>query len=521
MSAEAGPTRCACGIIAVLLMCLGTLWLSDSSSARVPVRVGALVEPVQRDHARARPPAAPPSRSSHGAVALVGGNTDVQVDVVLYPDHTIQYSIAGKVPCAGGGSSISGTFAHTEPGHWSGHSFSGSSGGSRSTTTTISGTFTSRYTMAGTFSVSATYTNLFATIKCGTTGQFTGDCGRGCPQLVADAGGAHEVVRAARITLDGSRSHATTGSIRSYRWTYRLGPGCPKGAHVARNAVSRQRRVQIVVLCSVDATLTVTGSSGEQASDDAKIDVMPRAGAAWQTPTIPQASEQVKDPGSSGFVSPDPKRELVAGLNRCPDGHPGGLAFCRRVNRPWSTAFRRSKVTDPGGPFQGWWYVSTSSVALKRVVFINPWITPDGPNAPGLKQNFYNFNLEQKVHIADYVNSIVQHEGYGDGTPLTGHIQAMQEAITSAPRFDDPRHFLETRVSPNGTRLRDNAVACLKKIDQAVYNYSTDDLNPVPGPSMIFMFSPTAKPQQWLKVYLLASHLTPRSLSVPECVNSQ
>ena len=216
----ARPRRSVCELTAIVLMSwFGTIGLTDAASADVLLRAAGPIKLAQRHGARDRPPPAPSSRPPQGGFALVGGNANLDVGVLFSPDHTIQYTIAGRVPCGGGGSSLDGAFAFRAPGHWSGHSFSGSYGTAGYRTTTISGTFTSSYTMSGRLSVSATYTNSFFSVHCGTKAHFTGQCGRGCQQneLTGDE------LAAPQATLFGSKVweatlHNPIATAKSYTW---------------------------------------------------------------------------------------------------------------------------------------------------------------------------------------------------------------------------------------------------------------------------------------------------------------
>jgi hypothetical protein len=93
-------------------------------------------------------------------------------------------------------------------------------------------------------------------------------------KLKANAGKDMTVRRGKTVTFDGSQS---TGRIKSYRWTYELGRGCPKELSDPK-VKDNGAVVTATLLCSVTATLKVTGASGKSRTDKVEITVKPRKG---------------------------------------------------------------------------------------------------------------------------------------------------------------------------------------------------------------------------------------------------
>ena len=88
--------------------------------------------------------------------------------------------------------------------------------------------------------------------------------------------------RARAVTLDGSKSTTRRKPMRSYEWRFTPGTDCD--GVTPKNVRMTGKKVTIVPLCSLTATLKVTNDEGDTGEDVARINVAPRGGAAWRTP---------------------------------------------------------------------------------------------------------------------------------------------------------------------------------------------------------------------------------------------
>ena len=288
--------------------------------------------------------------------------------------------------------------------------------------------------------------------------------------LKAVAGVYPAIQRGSSVNLDGSKS---TGNIAKWRWTYQVGQGCPAGSRLAPGAsgTTNPPQTTITILCSISATLTVEDNDGNVASDTTQLSMQPRP---WLTG---HSLTTVEDKYLRVFSAPDPfGRAFVAGVNRCPDGS-NNEAFCRGAN--WSSDFTIDRITAPDEPFRGWVYVADASrILLDRVAFINPWITPSGPAAAKGQPNFYNKNSAEGIPVGKYVEYTIFHEGMGFGVPVSGHMQAYIEAMRQQNNHNDPQRYLETLLGTSFGELQRTANRCLNRLDEAIFLYGLDDLEP-------------------------------------------
>jgi hypothetical protein len=176
-----------------------------------------------------------------------------------------------------------------------------------------------------------------------------------------------------------------------------------------------------------------------------------------------------------------------------------------------------TEVHDPGGPFDKWFYVTRTSFQLRRVAYINRWITPNGPSTAGAGEpNWYTYNELQGVDVAGFLSNITTHEGFGFGEPSSGHMQMMVSAMHSDGAHNDPRRYLEKEIGSNEAYLALKLSNCLSAIDAAIFNYSKDNLAPFPLPPSLYYWSSVL----WVDVSPKPlPPLDARTLKEPECVD--
>jgi hypothetical protein len=318
---------------------------------------------------------------------------------------------------------------------------------------------------------------------------------RDCPEeleAVAKVSGSR--LRAATRTLDGSDS---TGDIQSYRWTFSPAPcsggpsACAGACEAARpksNAEKRGEHVTIKPLCSVIAKLTVSDGRDED-SDTVEVTVNPRSDG-WRT-TVHHRSVKTPVSGApsgapigppSASCTPAPANDcridLAAGLNvPDPDGcageeFRGSRIFCPLLGtrRTWNgRGYTLARVSDPGGPFDGYFYVKNAVLTVKRLAYINPDLLPGS--------TFYNHNKASGAPIDEFVAAVEGHEGWGDSSkPETGHSQIMRALVTDPDGRNDPRREIERLFAATAADVQSDADRKIKEIDTFIDEKADDPL---------------------------------------------
>ena len=332
-------------------------------------------------------------------------------------------------------------------------------------------------------------------------------------ELEAVARVSGSTLRAAARTLDGSRSK---GDIKSYEWTFAqadcTGGPCagycdtvgPKGGAKKRGA-----RVTIKPLCAVRATLTVTDGQDED-SDSVDVRVTPRSDKAWRTRVTyrekraPMTVPWVKCAAScqldldGGMNTPDP--------TTCPgQPRPGSQILCPLLDgrSTWLGAgYTLATVSDPGGPFDGYSYVASSSLAVNELGILNQYLFPEaGTEIDG--NNFYTYNAKNRANVAGFLKALSQHEGWGaPGKPRTGHAQVTKDDLATAG--NDPRREIEQLFSPTAGDVQQSADRRIKTIDMRLQSDTCDHgpgcsrLNEI-GKFDLFFFHPTPTSWTWDK----------------------
>ncbi len=299
------------------------------------------------------------------------------------------------------------------------------------------------------------------------------------------------VLRGAAVALNGSRSRAKGGRIVSYRWTFEPGPGCSQGTTV-RATPKIGARVSVKLLCPVIATLEVTDNRGQTDTKSTVLGVTARTGTPWTTPFTRR--EELAAPGRGFTSAPEVLRlpggavaiTIEGGLNTtdCGAEASGSMILCPFAGG----ASRRGKgyelirLKDPGGPFDEYWWVASSTIDVKRVELINPKLTPGVPVFPN-RSSFYDENATRGNPVAAFLEAIKQHEGLGkSGVKDSGH----SEIIKRLTNDQNPRATIEKVFAPAEQQAQTRADDTLTKIDDEIDKASND---PLPG---IFNSGPLA-----------------------------
>jgi hypothetical protein len=308
---------------------------------------------------------------------------------------------------------------------------------------------------------------------------------------VAVPGKYRSVLRGAAVALNGSRSRAKRGRIVSYRWTFDPGPGCPQGTTV-RATPKIGARVSVKLLCPVVATLKVTDNRGQTDTKSTVVGVKARSGTPWTTPFTRR--EELASPGRGFTSAPEVLRlpsgdvaiTIEGGLNTtdCGAEAPGSVILCPFAggSSRRGKGYELTRLKDPGGPFNDYWWVASSAIDVKRVELINPKLTPGVLVFPN-RGSLYDENAARGNPVAAFLEAIKQHEGLGKASVKdSGH----SEIIKRLTNEQNPRAAVEKLFGPTEQQAQTRADDTLAKIDDEIDKASND---PLPG---IFNSGPLA-----------------------------
>ncbi len=293
--------------------------------------------------------------------------------------------------------------------------------------------------------------------------------------LHADPGGPYKVRRAGRVRLDGSRSKPRA-KIDSYIWRFRPIPGdCPEDVP-SRTTRKEGRGTRVVALCGLRATLTVVAKNGDRDSAATVVNVRPRGPKGWRTPfshrqktgdpRTPHEAPSANSAGGGNYAF-----SLFGGLNVSDCGKPSASQeiLCPLLGggSSWlGNGYELAKVNDPNGPFDGYSYVASSQINVKRAALINPTILPGSA--------FYDHNLQAGRDVAGFLRAIRQHEGLGNGTARSGHSLIMKTILQSPT--GDARRVIEALFAPDREGARRRVDKALHVIEHRVDSESNDPL---------------------------------------------
>jgi hypothetical protein len=141
-----------------------------------------------------------------------------------------------------------------------------------------------------------------------------------------------------------------------------------------------------------------------------------------------------------------------------------------------------SQLADPGGPFDGFWYVANMTISIKRLALINPWLQPGGPPLPRARTRWYDHNVRARRDVAGYRRALSLHEGEGHpGNPRAGHTGAMRAKIATTPTLD-PRRAAEPRFAASMAWAVARVDTALDQAEADIDNASNDPLpDDLPG----------------------------------------
>jgi hypothetical protein len=281
------------------------------------------------------------------------------------------------------------------------------------------------------------------------------------PGLVAKIAPATSVTRGSSYFFDGSPS---TGGPERWNWAVQAGRDCPAGAVNEKWAqeTSQPRAGPFTLLCSITVTLTVSRGSEKSAPATRRIKVSARKGKNWNIPPAEYNFDATgKDPRS-----PTDKNTVGLNVNGCPDGGTAPAddpnVFCPYTGRGYDVA----KVLT--GPFADDWYITSSTLTIKRLGLFNRLYGPDGEVEPGARVNFYTYNVAEKgnaANVAGLVAAVRKHE--------KAHTDAMQ-AGARRPE-GNASALIEPLIAKDSDGLFEKADPKIRSAAKFVYGYSTDN----------------------------------------------
>jgi hypothetical protein len=202
--------------------------------------------------------------------------------------------------------------------------------------------------------------------------------------LDAVPGGPYTVARGGTVPLNGSGSKPAS-RITSYTWSFTS--NCPGGVQ-GRQSTRSGATAQIVAICSTTATLTV--SDGEESdSESTTIKV---------TGKLKDVDfDQGKKPDEARFPFDTELGTFVFGFNRCrvewADSRDADLND-HWLHKPKGEAVDTKQVTDPGGPYDGYFYVTDHNLKVVRTMIINKKLLKGG-NVYDLNDGKYRGDIKK------------------------------------------------------------------------------------------------------------------------------
>ncbi|MGH7717714.1 MAG: hypothetical protein ACREON_02565, partial [Gemmatimonadaceae bacterium] len=300
---------------------------------------------------------------------------------------------------------------------------------------------------------------------------------RSGPAVVrAVPGGPYTAARGEAVTLDGS---ASEGEGLRYTWTF-APRGCPAGTGGGGSATAKKEgsSPSVTLLCSTTATLTVTDG---RATDSKTVVVMVRP-RDWKTPFSHSSREGVLEDGRAPVITRigtggNPETGSVSvngGRNVCALDPSAELHVFHpaAVENSWDKrGYELQQVNDPGGPFDGYWFVTSYSLRIERQTLLNRYLIPSGPVLFDTK-SFYQANQDLGNKVGEYLAAIRAHEGMGSGR-APGHSGLMRQSLDQR----DPAAKLEGLfAAQTRSALLALADAEIRRAELAICNAAKDPL---------------------------------------------
>jgi hypothetical protein len=263
----------------------------------------------------------------------------------------------------------------------------------------------------------------------------------------------------------------STGFVQAYHWSFAYARGADPSIEawtidpqIPPLQICRKEAVEIsfVALRSLRVTLTITDSEGRTDSTPADVNVKPRE---WRTRfTSDPKVKPVRGSFQPGW--------WFLGRNTCscslewdkPAGHylhwkPSDSTEYAYENN--DIGFAVKQVSDPGGPFHGFWYVESYKAYVHRTLLVNSKFFPGG--------DIYDINQGSGEHRKS-VDTLAK--------SVSAHEQVHSDLIRKSLKDFDPAKKIEMLMSGDGTRLRQIAnQACVDADEGIEKGHSEQDVH--------------------------------------------
>jgi hypothetical protein len=313
--------------------------------------------------------------------------------------------------------------------------------------------------------------------------------------------GTYTTPRAQSVTLDATASTDPSGTITDYDWDFVPGPRCPPGT-VLTNTEATGKTVSLVPLCDLDVTLTVTDDQGLSDSATTRVTVTRRGGAFARTPVRFDLSNAADPRRPTDFPT---TAGVIAGRNvsACTQSSQHRALLCPFVPLGQShrnKGFTIDTVTNQNGPFDGFAYISGTTLRVRRLGLLNPTLSPHGARPPGARQNWHRVNTRHRTDIQGLITSVEQHEGMGaPGRLETGHTGLMLKAART--RTGNINARLEPLIGPDPATLTTQANKVVDHAQARIHQRAQEaHLQPIGWTGNVRVWNPATSrwvPRRW------------------------
>jgi hypothetical protein len=290
------------------------------------------------------------------------------------------------------------------------------------------------------------------------------------------------VARGASVKLDGSDS---TGDIKEYRWTF---APAAAGAEINAQVEKSGKEVEVVLLASTRITLEVADGK-QKKRKSVTVTVEPRD---WKT-TITHLPDEGDLDEKAPFYDPLRPSGWIGGENVCSIDPPAGPHDTTHILHPkeeggtWNeNGYALAEVSDPNGPYDGFWYPEKWEVRITRRTLVNKYIREEGPVIfGGMTENFFTANVRLGMAVRQYLQAARDHE--------RKHTTLVEEALAK----DDPAKKVEKAYARGQEAARRKADEILRISEQALSDATKD---PLPRMWQGRVMIPNAATYEWIGV---------------------
>jgi hypothetical protein len=314
------------------------------------------------------------------------------------------------------------------------------------------------------------------------------------------------VSRGGHAFIDASASRGPA-EIESYSWDFTPEGDCPPGLVLANPSLTTtEATLDIVVLCDLLVRLTVQDVDGHTAQQTAHVSVHRRKTGQWEPTKVDLVPE-----GSSADPR-TPRNDFLWG--RVDDAFALTVSRCRRDDQPESLcpptdglgtlegkAFNVTDVSDPLGPFHGFWFMIQNNVRVKQTGLFNPnmfsssTIKHRDPADPRMRVNWFAFNRRHERPVDELISAVRMHEGWGkNGSAAhpnnSGHVGAKACYLRNKQTRHNPAVVLEALFDRSRADLVSHANDSLRRINGEMKTAAADATMPIVWRGSKFFWDP-------------------------------